>query len=93
VFGWMRRRRMSSEAHRRLVLALARAEETLIETHVRNALEVIASIGEEVPLHEALELYIEELEPGEPRASIVARRVLARLESGTGGGGAAPRGR
>ncbi|MBI4543799.1 MAG: hypothetical protein HY703_01225 [Gemmatimonadetes bacterium] len=73
---------MSEEGRRRLLIALARAEEAVVETHVRNALEVVSAIGDELPLDRALDVYLEALEPTEPRASIVARRVLARLESG-----------
>jgi hypothetical protein len=61
-------------------VALARAEEELIETHVQNALDVIGAVADELPIGRALELYLDALEPGEPRASIIAKRVLARLE-------------
>jgi len=65
---------------RRLLFALARAEEELIETHVRNALDVVDAVGDSLTVGRALELYLEALEPEEPRATIVAKRVLARLE-------------
>ena len=61
-------------------MALARSEEELIETHVQNALDVIEAVAEELPIGRALELYLDALEPGEPRATIIAKRVLARLE-------------
>jgi hypothetical protein len=41
---------------------------------------VIASVGDELPLDRVLELYLEALEPGDGKAEIIARRVLARLE-------------
>jgi DNA-binding MarR family transcriptional regulator len=82
IFGWLRRRRLSNDARRRLVIALAKAEEALIETHVRNALDVLAAVRDEVPLDRVLDVYLEALEPHEPRASIVARRVLSRMDSG-----------
>jgi hypothetical protein len=82
VLGWLRRRRMSEGGRRRLVIALARAEEELVETHVRNALEVFEAVGEEMPLDHALELYLDTMDVVEPRASIVGRRVMARLEAG-----------
>lgn len=83
VLRWLKRRRLSDPARRRLLIALARAEEELVDTHVRNALHVYAAVSDELPLDRALEVYLEALDPGEPRSSIVARRVLARLEGGT----------
>jgi hypothetical protein len=64
------------------VIALARAEEKLVEVHVRNALEVLDTVGDELPIDQVVEIYLESLDVAEPRASIVARRVLARLEAG-----------
>jgi hypothetical protein len=80
VFDWLKRRRLSEEGRRRLLVSLAKAEEAVLETHVRNALEVIATVGDELPLDRVLELYLEAVEPGNGRAEIIARRVLARLE-------------
>lgn len=82
MLAWLKRRRISEPARRRLLIALARAEEELVETHVRNAMHVYAAVSDELPLDRALEAYLEAIDPGEPRASIVARRVMARLESG-----------
>ncbi|MGH7467708.1 MAG: hypothetical protein ACRENP_06930 [Longimicrobiales bacterium] len=80
VFDWLKRRRLSEEGRRRLLVSLAKAEEAVLETHVRNALEVIATVGDELPLDRVLEVYLEALEPGNGRAEVIARRVLARLE-------------
>ncbi|MBI4408427.1 MAG: hypothetical protein HY561_01885 [Gemmatimonadetes bacterium] len=92
MFDWLRRRRRLSEgARRRLLIGLARAEESLIETHVRNALELIESVGDDLPLDRVLEVYLEAMQPGDTLASIVERRVLARLESGNARGGARKR--
>jgi hypothetical protein len=78
---WLRRRRrMDDAAKRRLLIALARAESDLIDTHVRNALHVIDSVADDLPLERTLEIYLDAFDPGEPRSSIVARRVMARLE-------------
>lgn len=74
---WFRRRRLSESGRRRLVIALARAEEKLVQTHVRNVLEVYEAVGEDLPLATVLDLYLDAVDPGEPAASIVARRVLA----------------
>ncbi len=83
VLSWLKRRRMSEAARRRLMIALAKAEEELVETHVRNALHVYAAVSDELPLDRALEIYLEALDPGEPQTSIIARRVMARLEGGS----------
>jgi hypothetical protein len=81
VFDWLRRRRLSDDARRRLVIALARAEETIIETHVRNVLDVVAAVGDELALDRILDVYLEALEPDDTRATLIARRVLARLNT------------
>jgi hypothetical protein len=80
VLEWWKRRRLSEDTRRRLLVALAKSEESVVETHVRNALDVIAAVGGELPLDRVLELYLEALEPGDGRAEIIARRVLSRLE-------------
>ena len=80
VFDWLKRKRLSEDGRRRLMVSLAKAEEAVVETHVRNALDVIAAVGDEMPLDRVLELYLDTLEPGEGRQEIIARRVLARLE-------------
>ena len=80
MFGWLKRQRLDDGARRRLLIALARAEDELIETHVQNALDVVEAVGGSMSVGRALELYLEALEPEEPRATIVAKRVLARLE-------------
>ena len=79
VLDFFRRRRLSEEGQKRLVVALARAEETIIETHVANALDVIEAVGEEMPIDRALEVYLEALEANEQRAELIARRVLSKL--------------
>lgn len=73
------KRRVSGEADRRLMLSLARAEEQLIRTHVQNAIDVIEAVAGEMPMGRALELYLDELDVDEPESTIVAQRVLARL--------------
>jgi len=79
VFDFFRRKKMSDEGQKRLVLALARAEETIIDTHVDNALDVIEAVGDELPLDRTLEVYLEALEANPQRAEIIARRVLSKL--------------
>jgi len=83
LLGWWRRRRLSEAGRRRLVIALARAEQDLVELHVESALELFDAIGEEIPLDRVIELYLDAMDVAEPRASIVTRKVLARLEATT----------
>jgi hypothetical protein len=79
VFDFFRRRKLSEEGEKRLVVALARAEDAIIEAHVDCALDVIESVGDEMPIDRVLEVYLEALEENPQRAEIVARRVLSRL--------------
>jgi hypothetical protein len=79
VLDFFKRRKLSGEGEQRLVVALARAEEAIIEAHVDNALYVIKAVGEELPLDRVLELYLDALEDNPRRAEIIARRVLSRL--------------
>jgi hypothetical protein len=79
VFDFFKRKRLSGVGEKRLVVALARAEETIIEAHVDCALDVIEAVGEEMPIDRVLELYLDSLEDNPRRAEIIARRVLTRL--------------
>ena len=54
VFDWLKRRRLSEDTRRRLLVSLAKAEESVVDTHVRNVLDVVASIGGELPLDRVL---------------------------------------
>jgi hypothetical protein len=81
MLGWLKkRRRLSSAAERRLMIALARAEEEVVRTHVQNALDVLDAVAADLSPGRALELYLDELDVEEPQATIVAQRVRARLE-------------
>lgn len=79
VLDFFRRKRLSEEGQKRLVVALARAEETIIQAHVDNALYVIEAVSDELPLERVLEVYLETLESNPQRAEMIARRVLSRL--------------
>jgi hypothetical protein len=81
MFNWIRRRRLSADARRKLLLVAARSEEAIVETHVANILDLLDSLGEEVDLDHALELYAEMMSLDDSRASTVATRLLARLEA------------
>jgi hypothetical protein len=83
----MRKRRLSEAGRRRLMIALARAEETLVEAHVKNVLAIHESVGDELPLGRAADIYLEAVDPGEPHASIVMQRLMARVDGSPGGRG------
>lgn len=80
MLGWLRKRRLSPASERRLMVALARAEEEVVRTHVQNALDVMESVAGEMSSGRALKLYLDELEVDEPQATIVVQRVRARLD-------------
>ena len=82
ILKWLRRRRLSEAGERRLLIALARAEEELVQTHVRNVQEVLDAVGDELPVRRAVELYLNEMQLEDPRSTIIAQRVLSRLEAG-----------
>ncbi|HEU0016570.1 MAG TPA: hypothetical protein VFQ45_23010 [Longimicrobium sp.] len=76
-----RHQKRSQEEELWLELAAARAEEVLVDAHMRHALEFVRLMEE----HEhadptrALEFYVDKLDLPELRARIVYQRVLARL--------------
>jgi hypothetical protein len=72
-------RKLSPAAERRLRLAQARAEETLIDAHVANALMFIDALAEDLSFDRAIESYIRVMGVPEPLASVVATRVLVAL--------------
>jgi len=82
MFDWLRRRRLSPEARRKLLLVAARADEALIETHVSNLLDLIETLNDEVGLDRAVELYAQVMSLDETRAATVANRLLSRLDGG-----------
>jgi hypothetical protein len=81
MFDWLRRRRLSNEARRKLLIAAARAEEAIVETHVANVLDLAYALRDEVDLDRALELYMEMLPMDEHMAVSVTNRALARHEA------------
>ena len=76
---FLRKRRLSAAAERRLLTVLARCEQEVVNTHVQNALDVIEAVGEELTAARALDLYLDELDIDDPEATIVASRVLSTL--------------
>jgi len=72
-------RRLDEGAERRMRLAHARAEEAIIDTHVRNALMFIDTLAEDMPFDRAIDTYVRVMGVPEPLASLVATRVLVEL--------------
>lgn len=78
VRGVMRRQRRNEEIERVSMLALARAEEDLIQTHVENAIGFVALLSDE-PLHRAVQTYLGSINLAGSRAQAVFQRTMARL--------------
>jgi hypothetical protein len=81
MFDWLRRRRLSNEAKRKLLIAAARSEEAIVETHVANVLELLELLESEVDVDRGLELYMQMLPMDEHVAATVTNRVLARHDA------------
>jgi hypothetical protein len=90
MFNWLRGRRLSKEARKKLLIVQARSEEAIIETHVENVLELMEMLAGEVDADRALEEYAGLMPMDEVVASTVANRVLARSH-GPQAGGRGPR--
>jgi hypothetical protein len=73
------RRKMEPAAERRLRLALARAEEAIVRSHVDNALMFVDVLAEDMSFDRAIDSYIREMSIPEPLASTVATRTLVVL--------------
>lgn len=81
MLDWLRRRRLSAEAKRKLLIVAARSEEAVIETHVANVLDMLEILGDEIDVDRALELYSEMLPMDEHVSATVANRVIARHDA------------
>jgi hypothetical protein len=85
VFSRVRRRirgRVQDDLRHRINLAAARAEDDLFEQHVANALEFARSLQAEVPLHEAVDLYLEIMSVPEGVSDVVFNRALRHVADG-----------
>lgn len=79
VFSRVRRRirgRVKDDLRQRINLAAARAEDSLFETHVQNALVFGKALAEEVPLHEAVDLYLDVMSIPEGVSDVIFNRAL-----------------
>jgi hypothetical protein len=72
-------RKLPPAAERRLRLAQARAEESVIRAHVDNALMFVDTLAEDMPFDRAIDSYVREMSIPEPLASTVATRALVVL--------------
>ena len=72
-------RRMSRDAEKRLRLAQARAEESMVRAHVDNAMMFVDTLSEDLSFDRAIETYVRVMGIPEPLASTVATRSLVSL--------------
>jgi hypothetical protein len=72
-------RRMNRTAEKRLRLAQARAEESIVRAHVDNAMMFVDTLSEDLPFDRAIETYVRVMGIPEPLASTVATRSLVVL--------------
>lgn len=77
--GVIRRQRESEETSGMVALALARAEEAIIQTHVDNAISFTALLGEYVGIARAVQHYLGAVILTGSRAHAVFQRTMARL--------------
>ena len=81
MFKWLRRRRLSANGRKRLLLLSARAEEAVVETHVANLIELLDALADEIDFDRGVELYVEMMSLDETLAAAVTNRLLSRLQS------------
>src|SRR6187431_3727583 len=72
-------RKLDPTAERRIRLAQARAEESVIRAHVDNALMFMDTLAEDLSFDRAIDTYIRVMGIPEPLASTVATRALVSL--------------
>ncbi|HXC25248.1 MAG TPA: hypothetical protein VNU46_04975 [Gemmatimonadaceae bacterium] len=75
IFG----RKLHPNAERRMRLAQARADETIIRAHVDNALMFVDTLAEDLSFDRAIDTYVRVMGIPEPLASAVATRALVAL--------------
>jgi hypothetical protein len=80
MFNWLRRRRLSADARRKLMIVSARSEEAILETHVANVLDLLRMLQGEVDLERGIELYAEMMNLPEHLVTTLTSRILARAE-------------
>lgn len=81
MLDWLRRRRLSQAGRKKLMIAMARAEESLIETHVSNILDIAEALDDEVDIDRAAGIYLDRIQLDEGLATSVTNRLLANLDN------------
>lgn len=79
VSGVRERQKERDETDRLVMLALARSEEDIIQTHVDNAITFAALLDSAIGPDGAIQEYIGEVGLGGPRAQAVFQRTMAKL--------------
>lgn len=79
VRGVRERQRRSEEVERTVQLVLARSEESLIRTHVENAISFAALLDSHLPLDRAVQQYLGAVLLTGCRGQVVFQRTMARL--------------
>lgn len=74
-----RQMRRNAEEDLWLELSAARAEEAVLRTHIRHALNFVEIMGEFAPPPRSVSLYLDQLEVPAARARAVYQRTLARV--------------
>ena len=72
-------KKLDPTAERRMRLAQARAEESVIRAHVDNALMFVDTLAEDLSFDRAIDSYVRVMGLSEPMASVVATRTLVVL--------------
>ena len=75
IFG----RKLTPSAEKRLRLAQARAEESVIRAHVDNALMFVDTLAEDLSFDRAIDTYVRVMGIAEPMASTIVTRTLVVL--------------
>ena len=76
------RRKLEPAAERRLRLAAARAEESIIRAHVDNALMFVDTLAEDMSFDRAIDTYVREMAIPEPLASVALTFAILRVRAG-----------
>ena len=72
-------RKLNPSADKRLRLAQARAEESVVQAHVENALMFVDNLAEDLPFDRAIETYVRVMGIPEPLASTVVTLSLIHI--------------
>src|SRR5215207_7034599 len=87
MWNWLKRffpenifaRKIDPSAEKRLRLAQARAEESVIRAHVDNALMFVDTLAEDLSFDRAIDTYVRVMGIPEPMASVIVTRTLVVL--------------